>query len=641
MNVTQNQIDSNNLQLRNKYVRLEILDFNLKTIDTIEAECIGGSLQKDANSNLRRSGNIQIAVPTYIEATNILDLLDGFVIDLGGKIWLDKYIKIFIGIEDYLQEDNPIVWNNFGICLIDQPVRTFSASRFEISFNIVDLMAKLTGERQGQLTGLVTEIEAGYYTTDIPPAYVQTKTTEALRSVIEELSGFTKFSIATAPSTLENLPYDIKVEVGSTVYDIIEKFMNILSTWQIYFDNDGVIVIEPIPSGKKDIVFPFNEEYIVSDDLSVDFRNVKNQVVVYGRANTLNYVSTSVVYDSNTLKLYYTALDESTFTIKGTNFGFESPNSYNAVAINQVKIYVDSVLTYTCPLVDFENSTSSIATNKLQPNELYFIRIYSADLNTDETVDMSSATFEFMGKQAVSWTLVDENINSPFYVNQGLSTLYDNYYCGLAYGLGTNYKITLNNTVALTSLTNKTILTFMANQTNLSNATVTVVDGISGSTLLSAKYIKQNYWNGSTRDNIVSGKLSNDYTIWQLQYDSVNDWFVLLGRTPTVITQVFSGGEYDNIYADQLAYERCLWELYLHTNLNNSIVLGCVPNYALDVNMKIPYDKNWAIPPIETTIETQLQYFLTKQITYPLGVSSTTQNITAVEIYDSGNLLGD
>jgi hypothetical protein len=140
------------------------------------------------------------------------------------------------------------------------------------------------------------------------------------------------------------------------------------------------------------------------------------------------------------------------------------------------------------------------------------------------------------------------------------------------------------------------------------------------------------------------------------------------------LTLVDSGGEYDNIYADQLAYERCLWELYLHSNMNNAITISCFPNYALDVNNKISLSPNSALPPILQEVEyfmtriggtTAYQKFmtsdnlffitadseqisgyekinyLTKTVTYPLGIdNSTSQQINAIQIYDSGNLVG-
>ena len=120
-----------------------------------------------------------------------------------------------------------------------------------------------------------------------------------------------------------------------------------------------------------------------------------------------------------------------------------------------------------------------------------------------------------------------------------------------------------------------------------------------------------------------------------------------------------------NIYSDQLAYERCLYELFNHSNMNDSISLSIIPNYLLDVNCKILYNPNNALPqgiydtqPYHTTIQNswqqyqtafgkdfyvkknETQYYITKQVNYPLDLSNSGQTISAIRIYDSGNLVG-
>ena len=57
----------------------------------------------------------------------------------------------------------------------------------------------------------------------------------------------------------------------------------------MYFNNDGILIIEPIPSGKNAIVYNIDAEQYISDSTNCDFENVKNQIVIYGRLNTLTY----------------------------------------------------------------------------------------------------------------------------------------------------------------------------------------------------------------------------------------------------------------------------------------------------------------------------------------------------------------
>ena len=48
-------------------------------------------------------------------------------------------------------------------------------------------------------------------------------------------------------------------------------------------------------------------------------------------------------------------------------------------------------------------------------------------------------------------------------------------------------------------------------------------------------------------------------------------------------------GEYANCYTDELAQQRAEYELWLHTNMNNTLTLDCVPVYWLDVNLLTEY----------------------------------------------------
>lgn len=782
MELTQQQINVLQQNLRRKEVKIELLDQNFKIIDSLEGHAIGGTLDKNADNNIRRSGNIELAIPNIPAAVKFLDQLDGFTVEAGGKIWIDKYVGISIGIHDILTGD--VVWYKYGIVLINNPTRLFSGTDFIISFECIDLMAKLTGDRQGQLTGTTTMIEKGYYTNDINgnPIYVKTKLRDALISTITDLGGFTKYRISEMPIEYEYLPYDITVGIGSTVYDILSKLMEIISTWQMYFDNEGVFVVEPIPNGDNAIVYEINPEQYIEDELSYNFDNVKNQIVIYGRLNTLTYYTenimdssytyslssnsgitnvivdidtfgeqvntsgsyifsyngniwqflgkeislsmygisisgtpntgaaitieyieqspTNVSYQTNsdnttsTLIIKYDAINLSSLTISGTTFGFKSLPIPNSLPITNVEIWAngEKVLpsndSQIISLVKFENSTNSfgidyestqIEANSILQNEIYFIRIYDAIVNSDEFVDITqNITFEFMGKQQVSYSLVNDNLESPYYVNTSLTK--PNYYAGLAQTpnnmeFGTGYLLTLNNQEPLTQLLNGTIITFMANATNLyannNEFTSISIQTNDGTTLLSNIPLVQNTWSASTqpatRPYVVEGKISNDYTIWQLRYEQSSNyqWFVLLGRNPNVITTILSDGEYENIYSDQLAYERCLWELFNGSNMNDSISLSIVPNYLIDVNCKIPYNPNDSLPRgiydtqpyyVSTNNSSQqyqtgtgqdyyvktneIQYYMTKQISYPLDISTQPQTITAIRIYNSGNLVG-
>lgn len=800
MNISNEQLRAVELPIRRKRIRIQLLDFDYRVVDEIEGVCIGGTLSKDANSDLRRSGSVTMSIPIDKNATTFLDSVQGFTITVGGKIWIDRYVKIFIGIDDYTQSPQKTVWYKFGVCLIDQPVRLFSATDYTISFNTLDLMGRLTGLRQGQLNTLTTVFEQGttsdiqypcdvdmendtyavnegeylfagnipsllgaavpstihtemlvatainskeyslalvnrvsalnpeaqttelsnewvlnawvvdgdtltsdfYYffgdtrigttiytqgwyqgnhivhtlsSASIPDftmpfntqsvfgasanlyfepyqcadacnnicstaTYVRNETQERLESVITELAGIRRYNIYPLPEKYKYLPYDIKVGIGATVYDILSKFMEILSTWQMYFDDDGVLIIEPIPSGIYSPALPISVGQLISSETSFDFQNVKNQITIYGRLNSAASFG-DATYDSEdptVLFVSFKTLDFSSRTIGATVLAFQTPDEYGTADLAEIQMtYVDGGNTQwsvTANLTTFEGTASAIPAKSLLPNTIYCIRLSDATIDASGTVQTDyPLTFELLGKQQVAATLVNDNKQSPYYVNADLDS--PNYFCGT----GMSYSVTLNDSDApITQLADGTLIAFMVDRLNTEGQALTVYSAKGGQPVKTAEIVN----NDSAHTPIIAEKMAPDFTIFLVRYSAALDKFIFLGRHPYVLTKVLSGGEYDNIYADQLADERCQWELFKASSMNNSIKIGTIPNYVLDVNFKIPFKDSWAMQPDAPVNEDEpTNYYLIKAITYPLGLDSTPQDITAIQVYDDDNLVGN
>lgn len=795
MNISNKQLRAVGLPLRHKRIKIQLLDFDYRVVDEVEGVCVGGTLSKDAQSDLRRNGSVTMAIPIDKNATTFLDSVQGFTISVGGKVWIDRYVKIFIGIDDYTTVPTQTVWYKFGVCLIDQPSRVFSATDYTISFNVLDLMGRLTGLRQGQLNTLTTVFEqgaatsaqhpcnvdsntekvtvnsgdyffastinkqiqasagttthtetlattiadnkryamlitnkvtalnaqasawalealiedyedetglasdfyyffeetrvdinlyaAGWYrgnlaTNKLTPVgvpdfqmpfnadsvfgskantyfepyqcaticneicstavYERNETHPMLESVISELAGIKRYNIYPLPEKYKYLPYDIKVGIGATVFDILSEFMKILSTWQMYFDDDGVLIIEPIPSGIYSPVIPLSKERLISSDTSFDFQNVKNQVTVYGRLNSAVAFGT-MEYGEGTTSGYITfdTLQPTQWSIGATVLAFETPDHYNTIELEDLELdYTDGngeAQSISAKIVPFEKTDGSIAVNELVPKTIYCVRLSDATIDANGSVQLDyPITFEFLGKQQVAATLVNDNKQSPYYINADLPT--PNYFCGTAFGYG----LTLNdsdNTV--TALKDGTLLSFMADISNTEGQQLTVYSSSSAQVAVGAMVN-----NDSSRSPLTADKMIGDYTIWLVRYDAVKKEFVFLGRHPYALVKVLTSGEYDNIYADQLAAERCQWELFKASSLNNSIKIGIIPDYVLDVNCKIPFKDSWATQPDAPVSEDEpTAYYLIKAITYPLGLDSTAQDITAIQVYDDDNLVGN
>ena len=125
-----------------------MLNFQLNIVDEISGDLIGLEVSIDANSDLRRSCTVNLVVRN-----------SSFDIQPGGKIWLDKYIKVWIGLMSLITGE--IEYTNCGVYIIDAPSYNFNPSTNTLSLSLLDLMAKLTGIRNGYLPGTPVVLSAG------------------------------------------------------------------------------------------------------------------------------------------------------------------------------------------------------------------------------------------------------------------------------------------------------------------------------------------------------------------------------------------------------------------------------------------------------------------------------------------------
>lgn len=367
--VSQNDITVSKQRIRNKHIKIDILNFQFQTVDSIQGYTIGGSISINANSLIRRQCSIEM----------VLNEDSKFEVVSGGRIWLDKYIKVFIGTEHI--RTNEIIWKNMGIFMINQPSYVYSSTENTLSFEALDLMAKLTGLRNGNLQGLPYIIEEG---SDIRMAMI---------AVLKE-AGFTKYLIAENP---QKVPYEIKVDVGGVASDLLVELRDISSNYEIYFDEEGTFIYNKIPSNVEDAVMMDDSIIIpnlLTESKTVDFENVKNVIEVFGKSIDPKYFggTAAISGDTYTIKVEKEGLKYRSYN----SYGFITPKSGNTIANPKFKINDLEAL----PLLE-ENKKPP----KLVDDEYYVVKV-SEDLKT----------FLFLGKQQIWYEVKDMNPDSPFYV---------------------------------------------------------------------------------------------------------------------------------------------------------------------------------------------------------------------------------
>lgn len=379
LNITQN--DYNVIKQKNteRYIKLNLLDFNYNVVDELSGNMLSCSVRCDADSDLRRSCNVSFVVTD-----------SGYEVGAGNRIFLDRYIQLYIGLKNiYTQE---IQWYNQGIYLIDAPSYEYNATGHTLSFAGLDLMSKLTGARNGQLPGMTTVIKQGE---NVRQAIIATLA----------LGGFTKYIVEECKvnNAIQPVPYDIQIDQGGYVFDILSKLRDIMPKYQMYFDVDGVFHYEPIPSGKDEPVLITDDIWnsvVTGETVSTDFTTVKNYIEVYGRTHEVQY------YDANPTFAYIAqvmwnlsfnipAYQDSEYSL----IGFTMPSASGLPSGGIMRVRINGTFIGTLLIPD----------KTFQANQYYVIQRIPANNRGNK--------FEFLGGLQAKAIWQDTNPESPFYVN--------------------------------------------------------------------------------------------------------------------------------------------------------------------------------------------------------------------------------
>lgn len=371
LNINQEDFNVVKQPFINKYLKLNVLNFNLSVVNEISGNLISFDVSVNADSDLRRSCSVSFVVTD-----------SSFEPEPGSQVWLSNFIQPYVGYENIYTGE--IQWYNQGIYLINTPTYFYDATNNTLSFQGLDLMSKLTGVRNGALPGVPTIIPQG------------SSVREAMIAAIK-LAGFTKYVVNECTNTdgsIQAVPYDIQVNQGGYVFDIIKQLRDILPNYQVYFDVDGVFHYDQIPSGDNDPVLIDDtlwNDVNMSDNITTDFESVKNYIEVYGKSHTVNYFPSATSVSGGTLNL----------TIAG----------YTETAGNMIG-FVPTTNIVTSAYIKVNNGTARKLVDsagngvKNLDKDVYYVAVYQ-----------SNNTYLFLGHQQAQAVATDDNPESPFYVD--------------------------------------------------------------------------------------------------------------------------------------------------------------------------------------------------------------------------------
>ena len=369
--ITQAQYNTAKQSQRNISIRINLLNFSKQIIDSIEGQVIGGSITSDANSNMRNTCDIQMVVTD-----------SSFNVEAEGKIWMDRYIQIYIGVEDL--KTHQTIWTNKGIYLLNHPTYGYSAESKVLSFQGVDMMALLTDMRGGMLSEAYL-IPAGSNVRDVIITILG----------VNGINEYVVDDCKNSDGSIQPVPYDMTFDIGSTWWDVLEALQSILPNYQMYFDVDGVFHYEPTPYKPNEVVRMDDDiwrQNVISENVSYDFESVKNSVKVLGRTHPVNYFATNVTVNEATINLTIPNLTELT---DGALIGFTLTKSvYGNIMLNV-------------------NNLGAVKLSKLDGS--YVTSLAKGEYWT-ASYDADNQSWKFLGHVQAVGEWMDDNPNSPFFV---------------------------------------------------------------------------------------------------------------------------------------------------------------------------------------------------------------------------------
>lgn len=509
------QYDSLLQSQRILHMQVNLLNFDMQLLEQIQGVVLSCSTSTDNDSDIRRTANVSLVVTD-----------SSWNLQTGGKIWLDKYVQILVGVEnDRSENQDKITWFNRGVYLPNEPSITYSGSENTLSFSCVDLMAKMTGLRNGQLPNLEIQFHEGDNISNL------------MRAVVND-AGFMATNISQCNVTL---PYDVLIEANGTVYDVLTQLKEFVPTWEFYFDINGIFCFDPIPTGQNETVVAYDElfdQVLLDYNISTSFERVKNYIEVLGRVHEPTYILASLT--STTSNIYaktgvgWNGTSVATFSFSVTNIVTNPRLQIDSIA---PKLIVDEYGDYV----------------QLEETGVTYVVSYNPTMDK----------FIFVGHLQPQAVVKDDNINSPFFI--GAEYMF-------TISSATRDNINVNNVLGAGSLNDyKDVLLGFDVNIETYGATLNIA-GLSNVPIVDSK-----------------GKpvLLNGFCI--VKYDGTNFVFLTHKIGIGIIRSQLNGGEYDDITSDSLALQRAKYELYLATNMQNTATLNLIPIYWLDVNQLVSW----------------------------------------------------
>ena len=248
-------------------VSIQLLNSSFKIIQEFGAALISMSLSIDANSDIRRTGTL-----------NIFPEFDGYELTQESVLWVDRFIRIYLNF--YHTPSKSYVPYCMGTFLVDTKTFTYDVDNDSLSITLLDMMSKLDGTYGGELGNETVVIHEG--------EIIRNAMISAI--ALADIDKYVIDDIGTYLSSSDNnnkVPYEISIDGGTDVLSVVKELRDLYPGWETFFDVYGIFYCQMIPTCKDDNnvitsdIFDKNIA-IYSETRNYSYSSIKNVIQVYG-----------------------------------------------------------------------------------------------------------------------------------------------------------------------------------------------------------------------------------------------------------------------------------------------------------------------------------------------------------------------
>lgn len=271
--ITQSDRDIVQQNVKEVFVKVELLNKNYKVVDVLEGYLISDSFTIDANSSIRRTYNMDLVITD-----------SSLLIDSDKKIWMDKYIRPYVGYKNLRTKE--IQWYLKGTFVMLDSSYSYDQTTNELSLSCSDLMSELNGERNGIIIDSTT-IKEGEYAREVITDIL--KEANITKYIIKDMDGI-------------EIPHELEFDVNQTYFDMLNTIVELFSYFEMFFDLDGTFIIQKIPHQDADMIVidsGFLAPLVISESINTSFKDVYNKVKVWGQSLETDFSTSVCTYYSN------------------------------------------------------------------------------------------------------------------------------------------------------------------------------------------------------------------------------------------------------------------------------------------------------------------------------------------------------